>query len=169
MLQTPTGMVLFVLTYALAEACLLPALPGTVLAGTLYGPWLGSFLVFIGAGTGAMAVFTISRHWLRSHAERWIKRSRHLESLQRAVNEEGLRMLMVARLSPLLPFNLLNVAYGLSDIHPLTFAVGLLGILPATMIYVSLGATLLSSSGLSLVGAVASLAVAILLFRRLRG
>ena len=55
------------------------------------------------------------------------------------VSQEGLRVLLLARLSPVLPFNLLNVAYGLSEIPPLTFGLGLIGIVPGTVLYVGLG------------------------------
>lgn len=164
-------MVLFVLAYAVAEILLLPAAPATVLAGSVYGLTLGSVLVVLGASLGAMAVFTLSRRWLRPQASRWLERSRHLEALRRVVSQEGLRVLLLARLSPVLPFNLLNVAYGLSDISPLTFSLGLIGIVPGTVLYVGLGAAAADAKagagGLRLVGVLATLACALLLARRL--
>ena len=44
LLHQPAGMLLFVLVYAVSEVLLLPAAPGTILAGSLYGLWLGSAL-----------------------------------------------------------------------------------------------------------------------------
>lgn len=162
---------LFVLAYAVAEVLLLPAAPATVLAGSVYGLALGSVLVVLGASLGAMAVFTLSRRWLRPQASRWLERSRHLEALRRVVSQEGLRVLLLARLSPVLPFNLLNVAYGLSDIPPLTFILGLIGIIPGTVLYVGLGSavadTQAGAGGLRLIGLLATLACALLLARRL--
>jgi uncharacterized membrane protein YdjX (TVP38/TMEM64 family) len=80
-------------------------------------------------------------------------------------------MLLLARLSPVLPFNLLNVAYGLSDIPPLTFVVGLIGIVPGTVLYVGLGSavadTKAGAGGMRLIGLLATLACALLLARRL--
>lgn len=164
-------MVLFVLAYAIAEILLLPAAPATVLAGSVYGLTLGSALVVLGASLGAMAVFTLSRRWLRPQASRWLERSRHLEALRRVVSQEGLRVLLLARLSPVLPFNLLNVAYGLSDIPPLTFGLGLIGIVPGTVLYVGLGSAVADpkagAGGLRLIGLLATLACALLLARRL--
>jgi uncharacterized membrane protein YdjX (TVP38/TMEM64 family) len=168
----PGGMVLFVLAYAVAEVLLLPAAPATVLAGSVYGLALGSVLVVLGASLGAMAVFTLSRRWLRPQASRWLERSRHLEALRRVVSQEGLRVLLLARLSPVLPFNLLNVAYGLSDIPPLTFFLGLIGIVPGTVLYVGLGSAIANTQagagGLRLIGLLATVACALLLARRLR-
>lgn len=162
-------MVLFVLTYALAELLLLPAAPATVLAGSVYGLVLGSALVVLGASIGAVAVFLLTRRWLRPQASRWLERSRHLEALQRVVSQEGLRMLLLARLSPLLPFNLLNVAYGLSEIPARTFAFGLIGIVPGTVLYVGLGSAVAGATaagGLRLIGLLATVACGLLLARR---
>jgi uncharacterized membrane protein YdjX (TVP38/TMEM64 family) len=169
LLHHPAGMVLFVLAYAIAEVLLLPAAPATILAGSVSGLAAGSALVVLGAFLGAMAVFALTRHWLRPHASRWLERSSRLEALRRVVTQEGLRVLLLARLSPVLPFNLLNVAYGLSDIPPLTFAFGLVGIVPGTVLYVGLGTAFASggTGGLRLIGLLATLACALLLARRL--
>lgn len=164
-------MVLFVLAYAAAELLLLPAAPATVLAGSVYGLALGSALAVLGASIGAMAVFMLARRWLRPQASRWLERSRHLEALRRVVSQEGLRVLLLARLSPVLPFNLLNVAYGVSDIPPLTFALGLIGIVPGTVFYVGLGTAVAGANagagGLRLIGLLATLACLLLVARRL--
>jgi uncharacterized membrane protein YdjX (TVP38/TMEM64 family) len=163
-------MVLFVLTYAVAELLLLPAAPATVLAGSVYGLALGSALVVLGASIGAVAVFLLTRRWLRPQASRWLERSRHLEVLRQVVSQEGLRVLLLARLSPLLPFNLLNVAYGLSDIPLRTFCLGLLGIVPGTVLYVGLGTAAAGAAttagGLRLIGLLATVACGLLLARR---
>lgn len=127
----------------------------------------------LGASLGAMAVFTLARRWLRTQASCWLERSRHLQALRRVVSEESLRVLLLARLSPVLPFSLLNVAYGLSDIPPLTFALGLIGIVPGTVLYVGLGSAVAGAGagagarGLRLIGLLATLACALLLARRL--
>ena len=115
----------------------------------------------------------LTRRWLRPQASRWLERSRHLEALRRVVSQEGLRVLLLARLSPVLPYNLLNVAYGLSDIPPLTFGLGLIGIVPGTVLYVGLGSAVAGAGadagarGLRLIGLLATLACALLLARRL--
>ncbi|MFM8675097.1 MAG: TVP38/TMEM64 family protein [Vulcanococcus sp.] len=143
----------------------------------MYGLALGSALAVIGASLGAIAVFLLTRRWLRPQASRWLERSRHLEALRRVVSQEGLRVLLLARLSPVLPFNLLNVAYGLSDIPLLTFGLGLIGIVPGTVLYVGLGSAVagagadagasVGARGLRLIGLLATLACALLLARRL--
>lgn len=163
-------MVLFVLAYAVAELLLLPAAPATVLAGSVYGLALGSALVVLGASIGAVAVFLLTRRWLRPQASRWLERSRHLDALRQVVSQEGLLVLLLARLSPLLPFNLLNVAYGLSDIPLRTFCLGLLGIVPGTVLYVGLGTAAAGAAtttgGLRLIGLLATVACGLLLARR---
>jgi uncharacterized membrane protein YdjX (TVP38/TMEM64 family) len=91
--------------------------------------------------------------------------------MKRVVNQEGLRVMLLARLSPVLPFSFLNLAYGLSDIPPMKFAIGLIGIIPGVMLYVGFGSAVAGSKSgsgiLSLIGLVATLICAALLARRL--
>ena len=61
--------------------------------------------------------------------------------MNEAVSKEGWKIVALLRLSPLVPFNLQNYFYGITDIGllhyvPATFV----GIMPGTMLYVYLGA-----------------------------
>ena len=57
LLRSPAGALLFVPLYALWVTFLLPGVWASMLAGALYGTWLGSALVFVGACLGAGVVF----------------------------------------------------------------------------------------------------------------
>ena len=85
-----------------------------MLAGALYGTWLGSALVFVGACLGAVVVFLLGRSWLRDWALQRLDRFPKLQAVERAVSKEGLKLVLLTRLSPAFPFSLLNLAYGLS-------------------------------------------------------
>ena len=61
-LGSPAGALLFVPLYAIWVTLLLPGIWASMLAGALYGPWLGSLLVFAGASLGAEAAFLLGRH-----------------------------------------------------------------------------------------------------------
>ena len=63
-----------------------------------------------------------------------------LLAVERAVSQEGLRLVLLTRLSPAFPFSLLNLAYGLSDVSLRDYSVGLIGILPGTVLFCGLGA-----------------------------
>ena len=138
--QSPVGALLFVPVYALWVTLLLPGVWLSMVAGVIYGPWLGSLLVFIGACVGAEVVFLLGRSRLRDWARRRLEGVPRLRSLEEAVAREGVRLVLLTRLSPLFPFSLLNLAYGLSGVSLRDYSLGLLGILPGTVLFCALGA-----------------------------
>lgn len=140
LLQSPLGAVLFVPLYAVWVTLLLPGVWASMLAGALYGPWWGSLVVFIGACLGAEAAFLLGRHWLRDWARRRLAAVPKLQSLEQAVSNEGLKLVLLTRLSPAFPFSLLNFAYGLSEVSLRDYSIGLVGILPGTILFCGLGA-----------------------------
>ena len=126
--------------YALWVTLLLPGVWASMLAGVLYGTWLGSGLVFVGACLGAVVVFLLGRSVLRDWARRRLEQLPKLQAVERAVSEEGLKLVLLTRLSPAFPFSLLNLAYGLSEVSLRDYSIGLIGILPGTVLFCGLGA-----------------------------
>jgi uncharacterized membrane protein YdjX (TVP38/TMEM64 family) len=139
-LQSPLGAVAFVPLYALWVTLLLPGVWASMLAGALYGPWWGSLIVFVGACLGAEAAFLLGRTWLREWARRRLSAVPKLQAVEQAVSREGLKLVLLTRLSPAFPFSLLNFAYGLSEVSWRHYSIGLIGILPGTILFCSLGA-----------------------------
>ena len=139
-LRSPGGAVAFVPLYALWVTLLLPGVWASMLAGALYGPVWGSVLVFIGACLGAEAAFLIGRHWLRDWTQHRLQALPRLRAVEQAVSREGLKLVLLTRLSPAFPFSLLNLAYGLSAVSLRDYSLGLIGILPGTVLFCGLGA-----------------------------
>lgn len=139
-LQSPAGALAFIPLYALWVTLLLPGVWASMLAGALYGTWWGSLLVFVGACLGAEAAFLLGRHWLRGWAQRRLAALPKLQAVERAVSREGLKLVLLTRLSPAFPFSLLNFAYGLSEVSLRDYTIGLIGILPGTILFCGLGA-----------------------------
>jgi uncharacterized membrane protein YdjX (TVP38/TMEM64 family) len=139
-LQSPLGAVAFVPLYALWVTLLLPGVWASMLAGALYGPWWGSLLVFVGACLGAEAAFLLGRTWLRQWARRRLAAVPRVLAVEEAVSREGLKLVLLTRLSPAFPFSLLNLAYGLSEVSWRDYSIGLIGILPGTILFCGLGA-----------------------------
>jgi len=140
LLRSPLGAVLFIPLYALWVTLLLPGVWASMLAGALYGTLLGSLLVFVGASLGALTVFLLGRTWLRGWALRRLEGAPKLRAVEQAVSREGLRLVLLTRLSPAFPFSLLNLAYGLSEVSLRDYTIGLIGILPGTVLFCGLGA-----------------------------
>ena len=139
-LASPLGAVAFVPLYALWVTLLLPGVWASMLAGALYGTVWGSLIVFVGACLGAEAAFLLGRHGLRDWARRRLAAAPRLQAIERAVSREGLRLVLLTRLSPAFPFSLLNLAYGLSEVSLRDYTIGLIGILPGTILFCALGA-----------------------------
>lgn len=138
-LRSPAGAVAFVLLYALWVTLLLPGVWASMLAGALYGTFWASVIVFLGASLGAIATFLVGRHWLRGWTRRRLQAAPKLLAIERAVSHEGLKLVLLTRLSPAFPFSLLNLAYGLSEVTLRDYVIGLIAILPGTVLFCALG------------------------------
>ena len=139
-LQSPAGALLFIPLYAVWVTLLLPGVWASMLAGALYGTWWGSLIVFIGACLGAEAAFLLGRTWLRGWAMGRLEAFPKLQAVEQAVSREGLKLVLLTRLSPAFPFSLLNLAYGLSEVSLRDYTIGLIGIIPGTILFCGLGA-----------------------------
>ncbi len=139
-LRSPAGALVFVPLYALWVTLLLPGVWASMLAGALYGPAWGSLIVFVGACLGAQAAFLLGRTWLRDWARRRLAAVPKLQAIEQAVSREGLKLVLLTRLSPAFPFSLLNLAYGLSEVSWRDYSIGLVAILPGTILFCGLGA-----------------------------
>ena len=139
-LQSPLGTLCFIPLYALWVSLLLPGIWASMLAGFIYGTLMGSAIVFLGACLGAEVVFLMGRTFLRSWAKQRLEQLPRIKAVEKAVSKEGLKIVLLTRLSPAFPFSLLNLSYGLSDIKLIDYTIGLIAILPGTVLFCGLGA-----------------------------
>ncbi len=118
-------------------------LPGSILtlgAGFLFGLWTGTITVWVGANVGAWAAFLVGRTIARDWVSKKIAGNPKFSAIDEAVGREGLKIVTLLRLSPVVPFNLLNYALGLTKVSFTNYALGtLIGMLPASIMYVYLG------------------------------
>ena len=135
----PWGPVLFILLYIAAAVTLAPAFFLTVAAGALFGVWRGSVIVFIGASLGASAVWAVGVPMSRSRLRARVTRDRRVAAVREAVAGEGAWLMFLLRLSPLVPFNILNYALALSGVRYVDFAIALVGMIPAIIMYTYYG------------------------------
>jgi uncharacterized membrane protein YdjX (TVP38/TMEM64 family) len=174
------GPLVLVFLYILACLLLLPGWILTVGAGFLFGLGWGLATVWAGASLGAMAAFLAGRTLARDWITRRITGKATFQAVDEAVGREGFKFVLLLRLSPLFPFNLLNYVLGLTRISFGRYALAtLLGILPGSLMYVYFGSAARSlaevaagghrnNAGLTLffwAGLVATIAVAVLITR----
>jgi uncharacterized membrane protein YdjX (TVP38/TMEM64 family) len=133
------GAIAFIGIYIISTIAFLPAFVLTLGAGVLFGVWLGSVYVFIGATLGAILAFLVGRYLARDWVAKKIAGNDRFSSIDRAVGKEGLKIVILTRLSPLFPFNLLNYAFGVTGVSITDYIIGSLGMIPGTIMYVYIG------------------------------
>jgi len=116
--QGLTGMLLYVLAYTVRPLVFFPASLLTVFGGYTYGPWLGTLLDVIGAGTGGLLSFWIARLLGRRGVEKLIGKGK-LNVLDERIATNGFLVVLIVRLIPLFPFDAISYASGLSKIFAL--------------------------------------------------
>jgi len=115
-LSSSFGILVFALVYVFWVSCLLPGSWLSMLSGFLYGTWLGSSVVFVGAFIGAHLTFYLGRTLLKEWAQKKVSNFPKVQKMESAVKREGLKVILLTRLSPLFPFGLLNFTYGVSEV-----------------------------------------------------
>lgn len=128
-------------------ACIL-FLPGSVLTlgiGFVFKLFVGMIAVSIGSTLGACAAFWIGRTFARSWISGKVAANEKFAAIDNAVARQGFKIVLLTRLSPVFPFNLLNYAFGLTKVSFARYALASwIGMIPGTIMYVYFGATLRS-------------------------
>lgn len=134
------GVAIFFAAYVVSTVALLPGSILTLAAGFAFGPVWGLAIASPASVAGATCAFLLGRTLLRDWAAARVGESPRLRAVDAAVGREGFKIVLLLRLSPLLPFNVLNYALSLSKVPVGTYVLAsFLGMLPATALYVYLG------------------------------
>jgi uncharacterized membrane protein YdjX (TVP38/TMEM64 family) len=136
----PVAPLVFLLIYIVACVLLLPGSVLTLGAGAVFGVAYGIVIVWISAILGATAAFLVGRYLVRDWVARKIAANPKLQLLDTTVTREGWKIVALMRLSPVIPFNLLNYAFGATrvSLRDYVFA-SAVGMLPGTAMYTYLG------------------------------
>jgi uncharacterized membrane protein YdjX (TVP38/TMEM64 family) len=138
----PAGPVVYGLAYALAAILFLPALALTLGAGAAFGLKVGFFVVWLGSALGAAISFLAARYLFRHHVQAWLKKSPRMSELDRAVARSGWKLVALTRLSPIVPYGLLNYGLGVTSISFLSYVtISALAEIPGAFVYVYAGCT----------------------------
>ena len=133
------GAIAFIIIYIVATVAFLPGSILTLGAGVVFGVVLGSIYVFIGATIGATLAFLVGRYLARGWIAQKIAGNPKFAAIDQAVGQEGLKIVLLTRLSPVFPFNLLNYSFGITGVSLKDYVIGSLGMIPGTIMYVYLG------------------------------
>src|SRR5262249_39203817 len=115
-----------------------------------YGVVKGTAVVWVAANLGATVAFLLGRTVAREAIAARVAGNAKFAAIDRAVGAQGFQIVLLTRLSPAFPFNLLNYAYGLPCVGLRAFVAGsLMGMLPGTAMYVYLGSLVTSLGALA--------------------
>ena len=134
-----TAPLLYIVVYAAAVLLSVPeSAVLTVAAGLLFGTLSGGILAVLGSSAGAIALFLAVRYHLADAIA--ARRGRFLDAVRSGLRRNGFSYLLAVRLIPAFPFWLVNLAAALSGMRLLPYASAtVLGVIPATFIYASIG------------------------------
>ena len=141
--------ILFFFIYIIVTAFALPfAAIKTVLAGALFGLIPGVILTSFASSIGSTLCFLMSRFVLRDFVQN--KYSKYLDKINKGIKEDGIYYLFFLRLSPIFPFFIINLVFGLTKMKTMTFyVISQIGMLIGTVIFVNAGVQLSKINGMS--------------------
>ncbi len=121
-------------------ASVLLAVPGVtfaIIAGLLFGPWMGTLLCSIAATLGAVFSFIVGRFFLKDTIKPMAVKNKYLKKWLFSENGyDDMFVLMITRLIPVFPYNLQNFAYGTTDMKLSKYTIGtFIFIVPGTAMY----------------------------------
>ena len=129
------GWIAFIAIYAFTCITFLPGSVLTIGAGAIYGFWGGTVLVATSNMVGAAANFLISRYLARKWVQKKLSGPR-FQSLDRAITQDGWKMIFLSRLSPVVPHSIVSYAAGLSRMSFTQFTlVSWVGFIPISAAY----------------------------------
>lgn len=138
----PLGPLVVIVAYVVLTVLLIPGSALTLGTSAIFGLWKGLAIVLIGANLGALCSFLLARTTMREKVAHWAAANPKFAALDRAIGQNGFKMVCLSRLSPVFPFTLLNYLLGLTTVRtPAYVLANLFGMLPGTFLYVYLGAT----------------------------
>ena len=110
------GYFLYVFVYAVCCVLLIPASALTIGAGAIFGFAAGSAVVLLGATLGAAGAFLLGRFGLRSRVEAMLASRPKMAAIDAAVAREGVKVMLLMRISGFPPFTWINYALGLTGV-----------------------------------------------------
>ena len=142
--------IMFIGMYLAATVLVVPGTILTLAAGFAFGVPVGAMLVSAGSLAGASAAFLVgrflARDWVAGRVAQW----RTFDALDKAAGQEGFVIVLLTRLSPLFPFNLLNYAFGLTAVRFRDYVLASwIGMAPAIVLYVYIGSAVQSATELA--------------------
>ena len=134
------GGLLFITAAVFAAVLFVPGSLIAMLAGYIYDFALGSAVAILAISAGAFAAFLSGRLLVREWASKQMQARPRLQALDQAVNQKAFVLVLLTRLSFVIPFNVLNYVYGATGVGRGAYFFGTsIGMIPPTIIWTYAG------------------------------
>lgn len=135
--------IIYLLMFAILPIFFFPVPILAVAGGLVFGFFKGSLLTFLGACANCYIMFLISRKFGRDYVVKLLKKRMSEKQHKRifGISEDKLMIsLVILRLIPLVPYNLINYGFGLTSISTSKYMLAsILGIIPGTIVFLNFG------------------------------
>lgn len=139
-LHPVAGPLIYIAWVILATVMFVPGSGSMMIAGFLFGLLPGFLFAALAISVGAQCAFLVGRKGARHWVEAKVAASPRIQAIEQGLRQEAFLIVALTRLSLVIPFNILNYAYGVTSVTARThFAATTLGMLPAVGLYVYLG------------------------------
>lgn len=103
---------------------------------------IGTISVFTGAWIGSILAFLLGKYVFREKSEEFAQKYKVTKALDKAIQTEGLKVVLLLRLCPLVPFSYFNYVMGITAVSFFDYSIGGFGMIPGTIVYVFVGTTI---------------------------
>ncbi|WOD41021.1 TVP38/TMEM64 family protein [Nodosilinea sp. E11] len=130
----------FILAYFIATVLGLPNILLILVAGSLFGILKGTAVASVADILGAIGCFFLGRTFARDRISRWMKKHPKFARIDQAVEQKGWKVLVLTRLSPLVPSSVLNYGFSCTKVGFWQYAFfSWIGMIPVILLYTYLG------------------------------
>ena len=135
-----SGPLVYIVFVMIATVLFLPGSVAIMIAGFLFGFLPGLLIAAAAIPLGAQCAFEFGRWVLRGWVRRRVADNPRMRVIEAALREEAFIIVVLTRLSLIIPFNLLNYAYGATAVRASTHLLATaIGMLPAIALFAYLG------------------------------
>ena len=130
------GITVFILLYIVFGVLVIPASFHKYLSGILFGFSLGVFIAWLGSMIAAIIPFLLAKKWLNPFAQNLLKQNPKLMGLENAIITDKWKTVALTRVSLIIPYGLLNYAFGATEIKLKHYLIGNLAMIVPSIMYV---------------------------------
>ena len=143
------GVVIFISLYIVFGIIALPASFHKYLAGVIYGFGPGIIIAWIGSMIGAIAPFFLGKKWMNPYARKTLENYPSLKGLEDEMTKRGVKVVALTRASLVIPYGVLNYAYGATKLKFKDFIIGNFAMIIPSIMYAWWGSqTIVTSDGI---------------------